>query len=124
MPKTKKGKKKTNKSVGADAPTTVATADTDRTATRTAKGATGNAIAAANAGATTTDDTAPIAGEEEEDCAPHIWECLRDRVHNKGRGKGKYMCYRCTECGAFERRRYGGHGGSGKRRGGDIISKR
>ena len=32
----------------------------------------------------------------------HIWECLRDRCHN--RGKGKYMAYKCKLCGKFQRR--------------------
>lgn len=32
----------------------------------------------------------------------HNWECLRDRVHN--RGKGKYMAYKCFLCGKFQRR--------------------
>ena len=36
----------------------------------------------------------------------HDWECLRDRVHNKGNGKGKYMAYKCRKCKKFQRRKY------------------
>ena len=32
----------------------------------------------------------------------HEWECLRDRCHN--RGKGKYMAYKCRLCDKFQRR--------------------
>lgn len=32
----------------------------------------------------------------------HVWECLRDRVHN--RGKGKYQAYKCKLCQKFQRR--------------------
>jgi|TARA_Y100000768_G_scaffold207161_1_gene156106 hypothetical protein len=32
----------------------------------------------------------------------HEWECLRDRCHN--RGKGKYMAYKCKLCNKFQRR--------------------
>ncbi len=32
----------------------------------------------------------------------HEWECLRDRCHN--RGKGKYMAYKCRLCNKFQRR--------------------
>ncbi len=32
----------------------------------------------------------------------HVWECLRDRCHN--RGKGKYQAYKCKLCGKFQRR--------------------
>lgn len=32
----------------------------------------------------------------------HVWECLRDRCHN--RGKGKYQAYKCKICGKFQRR--------------------
>lgn len=45
--------------------------------------------------------------EEEEDgeatlkCR-HAWVCLRDRCHN--RGKGKYQAYKCELCGKFQRR--------------------
>ena len=38
---------------------------------------------------------------EEERCR-HVWECLRDRCHN--RGKGKYQAYKCKLCGKFQRR--------------------
>ena len=34
----------------------------------------------------------------------HRWVCLRDRVHNKADGRGKYMAYKCSDCGAFQRR--------------------
>jgi hypothetical protein len=34
----------------------------------------------------------------------HQWVCLRDRVHNKADGRGKYMAYKCSLCGAFQRR--------------------
>lgn len=39
--------------------------------------------------------------ELEKKCR-HVWECLRDRCHN--RGKGKYQAYKCTLCGKFQRR--------------------
>ena len=32
----------------------------------------------------------------------HVWECLKDRCHNKG--KGKYRAYRCKLCDKFQRR--------------------
>ena len=32
----------------------------------------------------------------------HVWDCLRGRTHNRGRGK--YKCYLCRHCGAFQRR--------------------
>ena len=32
----------------------------------------------------------------------HAWVCLRDRCHN--RGKGKYQAYKCELCGKFKRR--------------------
>lgn len=32
----------------------------------------------------------------------HLWDCLRNRTHNRGRGK--YKCYLCRHCGAFQRR--------------------
>ena len=32
----------------------------------------------------------------------HEWECLKDRCHN--RGKGKYMAYKCRLCNKFQRR--------------------
>ena len=38
----------------------------------------------------------------EEIKCKHVWECLRDRCHN--RGKGKYMAYKCQLCGKFQRR--------------------
>ena len=38
---------------------------------------------------------------EEEKCW-HVWECLKDRCHN--RGKGKYQAYKCKLCGKFQRR--------------------
>ena len=38
---------------------------------------------------------------EDQKCR-HVWECLRDRTHN--RGKGKYQAYKCTLCGKFQRR--------------------
>lgn len=34
----------------------------------------------------------------------HSWECIRDRVHNRGDGKGKYQNYWCRRCGSFQRR--------------------
>jgi len=39
----------------------------------------------------------------------HIWEAAghkknKDRIHNKGNGKGKYKVYKCTLCKAFKRR--------------------
>ena len=34
----------------------------------------------------------------------HQWVCLRDRVHNRADGRGKYMAYKCSRCGAFQRR--------------------
>jgi len=40
---------------------------------------------------------------KQETCK-HVWECLRDRTHNKGNGKGKYQAYKCRECGKFQRR--------------------
>lgn len=39
-----------------------------------------------------------------EDKCQHVWECLKDRTHNKGNGKGKYKAYKCRECGKFQRR--------------------
>ena len=39
--------------------------------------------------------------DEEKKCR-HVWECLRDRCHN--RGKGKYQAYKCKLCGKFQRR--------------------
>ena len=44
--------------------------------------------------------------EPEEQICKHNWKCLRDRVHNKGKGKGKYMAYKCTLCNKFQRRKY------------------
>jgi len=40
--------------------------------------------------------------EKEESKCKHVWECLRDRCHN--RGKGKYQAYKCKLCGKFQRR--------------------
>ncbi len=40
--------------------------------------------------------------EEEVETCRHVWECLRDRCHN--RGKGKYQAYKCKLCGKFQRR--------------------
>ncbi len=40
--------------------------------------------------------------EEIEEKCKHVWECLRDRCHN--RGKGKYQAYKCKLCGKFQRR--------------------
>ena len=34
----------------------------------------------------------------------HEWIYLKDRVHNKGDGKGKYMAYKCTKCNTFQKR--------------------
>ena len=34
----------------------------------------------------------------------HDWICLKDRVHNKNDGKGKYRAYKCTKCNTFQRR--------------------
>ena len=45
--------------------------------------------------------------EADEDVNPpcnHRWVFLRDRVHNKGDGKGKYMAFKCSACSAFQRR--------------------
>ena len=42
-----------------------------------------------------------IENEIMESCK-HEWECLRDRCHN--RGKGKYMAYKCRLCNKFQRR--------------------
>ena len=39
---------------------------------------------------------------EEETKCKHNWECLKDRCHN--RGKGKYQAYKCKLCGKFQRR--------------------
>ena len=39
--------------------------------------------------------------DEPEKCR-HVWECLRDRCHN--RGKGKYQAYKCILCNKFQRR--------------------
>ena len=39
--------------------------------------------------------------EESEKCK-HSWECLRDKVHNKG--NGKYRAYKCRLCEKFVRR--------------------
>ena len=38
---------------------------------------------------------------QEEKCK-HVWECLRGRCHN--RGKGKYQAYKCKICNQFQRR--------------------
>lgn len=40
--------------------------------------------------------------ETEHEKCRHVWECLRDRCHN--RGKGKYQAYKCKLCGKFQRR--------------------
>ncbi len=40
--------------------------------------------------------------ETEVEKCKHVWECLRDRCHN--RGKGKYQAYKCKLCGKFQRR--------------------
>tara|TARA_B110000008_G_C16956072_1_gene558248 strand:+ start:651 stop:812 length:162 start_codon:yes stop_codon:yes gene_type:complete len=52
------------------------------------------------------EDEDNIEKDEEKDSqnekCKHVWECLRDRCHN--RGKGKYMAYKCTLCGKFQRR--------------------
>jgi hypothetical protein len=40
--------------------------------------------------------------EESDEKCKHVWECLRDRCHN--RGKGKYQAYKCKLCGKFQRR--------------------
>ncbi len=42
-----------------------------------------------------------IENEFMESCK-HEWECLRDRCHN--RGKGKYKAYKCRLCNKFQRR--------------------
>lgn len=44
----------------------------------------------------------------QEECR-HVWEPAgskrnRDRIHNKGNGKGNYKAYVCSECGKFKRR--------------------
>ena len=45
--------------------------------------------------------------DDKIDCK-HYWAPMggknRDRIHNRGNGKGTYMCYKCTECGKFKRR--------------------
>lgn len=46
-------------------------------------------------------ETECVQEEEEEKCR-HVWECLRDRCHN--RGKGKYQAYKCKLCSKFQRR--------------------
>ena len=40
--------------------------------------------------------------EQSTETCKHEWECLRDRCHN--RGKGKYMAYKCRLCNKFQRR--------------------
>ena len=47
------------------------------------------------------DESVSPTSQTEETCR-HVWECLRDRCHN--RGKGKYQAYKCRECGKFQRR--------------------
>ena len=39
--------------------------------------------------------------EDDQKCK-HLWECLKDRCHN--RGKGKYKAYKCKLCNKFQRR--------------------
>lgn len=39
----------------------------------------------------------------------HYWSYAgqkknKDRIHNKGNGKGKYQAYKCEHCGKFKRR--------------------
>lgn len=46
---------------------------------------------------------------ELQDKCKHVWypaghKKNKDRVHNKGNGKGKYQVYKCQECGKFKRR--------------------
>lgn len=46
--------------------------------------------------------------QEDIDCK-HVWSPAghkknKDRIHNKGNGKGKYQAYKCEECGKFKRR--------------------
>ena len=50
------------------------------------------------------DNNVNVDGVENEIMASckHEWECLRDRCHN--RGKGKYMAYKCRLCNKFQRR--------------------
>ena len=47
-------------------------------------------------------EAAPPPQQHDAPACRHVWECLRGRTHN--RGKGKYKAYRCRECGAFQRR--------------------
>jgi len=37
-------------------------------------------------------------------CEQCVWVPCDDRVHNKGKGGGKYQWYKCTECGKKQRR--------------------
>ena len=41
-------------------------------------------------------------GEGDAEKCKHVWECLKDRCHN--RGKGKYQAYKCKLCRKFQRR--------------------
>ncbi len=40
--------------------------------------------------------------EKQISSCKHEWVCLKDRCHN--RGKGKYFAYKCTLCNKFQRR--------------------
>ena len=48
------------------------------------------------------DDEESMETMETMETCKHEWECLRDRCHN--RGKGKYMAYKCRLCNKFQRR--------------------
>jgi len=50
-----------------------------------------------------------VSYDEYRSMCKHIWvpaghKKNKDRIHNKGNGKGKYQAYKCQECGAFKRR--------------------
>ena len=38
-----------------------------------------------------------VSTDTEEKCI-HDWKCIKERVHNKGDGNGKYRMYRCRLC--------------------------
>ena len=42
--------------------------------------------------------------EQPIDKCVHSWIWLKERIHNKGDGKGKYKAYKCQKCKAFQRR--------------------
>ena len=46
--------------------------------------------------------------EKKDDCK-HVWVPAgarknKNRIHNKGNGKGKYQAYKCEKCDKFKRR--------------------